>query len=92
MRYPQASRDLLLVLAFVALWMVLPRARLLDRALTYDGAFTVVDARSIRDSLGQRWHARTDEVSGDYVGSLDSSRPAVGCFHGASGPLCAWQA
>ena len=70
MRYPQASRDLLLVLAFVALWMVLPRARLLDRALTYDGAFTVVDARSIRDSLGQLWHTRTDEVSGDYVGSL----------------------
>ena len=70
MLYPHASRDLLLVLAFVALWMVLPRARLLDRTLTYEGAFTVVDARSIWDSLGQRWHARTDEVPGAYQGKL----------------------
>lgn len=70
MLYPSLRRDVFLVLAFGALWTVLPRSRLLDRALTYEGPFTVVDGRTLRDSLGQKWHARTTEVPGVYEGKL----------------------
>jgi ComEC/Rec2-related protein len=70
MLYPHASRDLLLVLAFGVLWAVVPRAQPLDRPLSYIGLFTVVDARSLRDSLGQLWHTAAAEGPGSYFGAL----------------------
>lgn len=70
MLYPHVRRDVLLALAFGVLLVVVPRAQPLDRPLSYTGLFTVVDARSLRDSLGQLWHTTAAEGPGSYLGTL----------------------
>jgi ComEC/Rec2-related protein len=68
--HPSVARDALLFLFFLVAWLFAPRATPLDRTVRYIGTFEVIDSRTLKDSLGQTWHATVSSPPGTYVGEV----------------------
>ena len=68
--HPIFLRDLMLLIVFGVAWFSVPRAKLLDRQVHYQGQFRILDGRTLVDSLGQRWHLSKPLSSGAYRGNV----------------------